>query len=104
MGLKRQRTAFTGNQLLTMEREFLSDSYLTRLRRIRIAHALKLSEKQVNTIQISKLKFCFKKKFIEIIKNFKVKIWFQNRRVKQKKGNSLLPCQNVRPMASSNRY
>jgi len=58
--LKRTRTAFSGRQLLELERAFGNGVYLTRLRRIQVATSLDLTEKQV-------------------------KIWFQNRRVKDKR-------------------
>ncbi|XP_022826375.1 homeobox protein Hox-A3-like [Spodoptera litura] len=59
---KRVRTAFTTDQLLALEHEFMLTPFLARHRRLQLADVLHLNERTI-------------------------KIWFQNRRMKEKKAS-----------------
>ncbi|KHN75192.1 putative homeobox protein R06F6.6 [Toxocara canis] len=67
---RRQRTTFTPAQADTLEKEYLTDQYMPRTRRILIAESLGLNEGQVKT-------------------------WFQNRRAKEKRNDKNSVATNI---------
>ncbi|EGT33411.1 hypothetical protein CAEBREN_23323 [Caenorhabditis brenneri] len=64
--MRRPRTAFSSEQLVQLEKQFSDNRYLSRPRRYQLAQQLSLSETQI-------------------------KIWFQNRRMKNKRCPSSTP-------------
>ncbi|CAP24817.2 Protein CBR-CEH-12 [Caenorhabditis briggsae] len=74
--MRRPRTAFSSEQLVQLEKQFSDNRYLSRPRRYQLAQQLSLSETQI-------------------------KIWFQNRRMKNKRCPSSTPTPSSSSQTSS---